>query len=141
MKHIDLKHEDYTVTLLTKEEYNKYGERIPMVKDWWWLRSPGYYSLYAAYVNFGGSVYDDGSNVHDDSHGVRPALNLTSLNLPIGEKFVALGNRWVMIDENLAISEDVITHRLYDTESNGWETSKLKPWLEQWCADGERREK
>ena len=140
MKHIDLKHEDYTVTLLTKEEYNEYMERIPLVNDWWWLRSPGRNSIYAASVHDGGSVDYSGDRVNNSINGVRPALNLTSLNHPIGEKFIALGNRWVMIDENLAISEDVVTHRRYDTESNVWETSELKAWLEQWCADGERKD-
>ena len=40
----------------------------------WWLRSPGYFSDYAAYVFHDGSVYDRGSSVDYDGRAVRPAL-------------------------------------------------------------------
>jgi len=42
-----------------------------------------------------------------------------------------------MIDDEFAISQDVITHRLYDSNSNEWETSELKVWLEEWAKKGE----
>ena len=47
--------------------------------SWWWLRSPGIYPNYAAYVYIGGEVHTDGSDV-DGLRGVRPALwlNLNS---------------------------------------------------------------
>ena len=41
---------------------------------WWWLRSPGYDSINAAYVNFEGSVAYDGLYVFNDCACVRPAL-------------------------------------------------------------------
>ena len=41
---------------------------------WWWLRSPGYYGNYAAYVKTGGSVHCTGDDVRNDTHCVRPAL-------------------------------------------------------------------
>ena len=41
---------------------------------WWWLRSPGYGSDYAASVNIGGSVYFSGNRVHYGGDAVRPAL-------------------------------------------------------------------
>ena len=41
---------------------------------WWWLRSPGINSYYAAYVYGGGSVLNYGSNVSLDDYAVRPAL-------------------------------------------------------------------
>ena len=52
--------------------------------SWWWLRSPGYDSFRAAYIYIDGSVNVLGSNVYDDSGGVRPALwlNLKS-NYPM----------------------------------------------------------
>ena len=45
---------------------------------WWWLRSPGLYGNFAAYVNYGGNVYRSGDGVDDSSVAVRPAfwLNL-----------------------------------------------------------------
>lgn len=41
---------------------------------WWWLRSPGYYSNFAAGVNGDGSVDEFGSSVNIDKYAVRPAL-------------------------------------------------------------------
>jgi hypothetical protein len=47
---------------------------------WWWLRSPGYDSLFAAGVYSDGSVLAHGNRVHLAHGGVRPAfwLNLDS---------------------------------------------------------------
>jgi len=42
-----------------------------------------------------------------------------------------------MIDDEFAISQDVITHRRYDDASNVWEMSELKTWLENWAIEGE----
>ena len=41
---------------------------------WWWLRSPGSISYYAAGVLSRGSVYCDGHSVDRDYNAVRPAL-------------------------------------------------------------------
>lgn len=137
MKTINLCSGQYEVTLLTKGEYMEHRNRIPLVNDWWWLRSPGYYSFIAAYVDIDGSVDNHGRNVGNVTYAVRPTLKSMSLNLPIGEHFIALGNRWIMIDNCMAISQDVITHRRYDTEKNVWETSELKQWLEEWAKEAD----
>jgi len=42
-------------------------------ESWWWLRSPGFYGLNAAYVNNGGWIYVDGNNVNLYG-GIRPAM-------------------------------------------------------------------
>ena len=39
---------------------------------WWWLRSPGYFQNYAAYVDPDGSLYD--THAHNEWGSVRPAL-------------------------------------------------------------------
>ena len=44
--------------------------------DSWWLRSPGRYAYYAAYVNFGGDVDDTGDYVDVTTYAVRPAFHL-----------------------------------------------------------------
>ena len=44
--------------------------------DSWWLRSPGRYAYYAAYVNFGGDVDDTGDYVDGTACAVRPAFHL-----------------------------------------------------------------
>lgn len=41
---------------------------------WWWLRSPGFDSYYAAFVIIFGSVYYHGYRVNSSSDAVRPAL-------------------------------------------------------------------
>ena len=42
--------------------------------SWWWLRSPGYSSAYAASVHRNGGVVVSGNSVSNYSGGVRPAL-------------------------------------------------------------------
>ncbi len=41
---------------------------------WWWLRSPGYVSNYAAMVSHDGFVNNDGNILDFDLNAVRPAL-------------------------------------------------------------------
>ena len=43
---------------------------------WWWLRSPGRNSYYAAVVYYSGWVYRHGFSVYYNYDGVRPALHL-----------------------------------------------------------------
>lgn len=43
---------------------------------WWWLRSPGHYTIYAAGVSNNGYVNANGSGVDDGNSAVRPALHL-----------------------------------------------------------------
>ena len=43
---------------------------------YWWLRSPGSYSTYAAFVNYDGHVYEGGDIVDSYKYDARPALNL-----------------------------------------------------------------
>ena len=52
-----------------KSDFSKTG-------SWWWLRSPGSYSLDAAEVNDDGWVGRNGSRVDSSYGGVRPALHL-----------------------------------------------------------------
>jgi hypothetical protein len=59
----------------TWNERKMFGEKELVRKTgWWWLRSPGYFSHFAAFVNYGGGVYVRGSNVSNSSVSVRPAL-------------------------------------------------------------------
>lgn len=139
MKYINLTHENYEITLLTKEEYETYNgmHRIPSVRNWWWLRSPGNDYLFAACVNYDGDVYAIGHYVISTDGAVRPALKSEILNLSVGTMFAALGNTWIMIDDHFAISVDVVSHEKYDVRINTWETSYLKLWLEKWATDRE----
>lgn len=139
MRYINLTSGNYEITLLTKEEYEKYNgmNRIPIVNYWWWLRSPGYDKNVAANVGIGGGVGDYGIGVGNCYGAVRPALKSKILNLSVGTMFTALGNTWIMIDDHFAISVDVVSHQKYDDLTNTWETSYLKGWLEKWAIDRE----
>ena len=72
------------VFLLSIDEVNKY---FPSAQStYWWLRSPGCVSNYAAYVHADGSVDSRGNNVLNDAvygtkYGVRPALWIDISNL------------------------------------------------------------
>lgn len=139
MRYINLTSGNYEITLLTKEEYEKYNgmHRIPIVNNWWWLRSPGTDQNHAAIVYRGGSVGDNGNYVDYDFCAVRPALKSKILNLSVGTMFAALGNTWIMIDDHFAISVDIVSHQKYDDLTSTWETSYLKIWLEKWARDRE----
>ena len=45
------------ITLLSIDEAKQLPRKVLAASDWWWLRSPGYYSIDAAFVHFGGYVY------------------------------------------------------------------------------------
>jgi RNA polymerase subunit RPABC4/transcription elongation factor Spt4 len=61
---------------LLSDQYN--DARIAYDSDgnasWWWLRSPGIHSLYAANVFDDGWVFVNGNSVNNSDGGVRPAL-------------------------------------------------------------------
>lgn len=139
MRYINLTSGNYEITVLTNEEYEKYNDlnRIPLVGNWWWLRSPGYNQRSATGVNSVGDVSHCGAGVYNDDGAVRPALKSEILNLSVGTMFTALGNTWIMIDDHFAISVDVVSHQKYDDDTNTWETSYLKSWLEKWAIDRE----
>lgn len=146
MKYIDLHTGEYEITLLTKEEYQKYNgmHRIPAVNESWWLRSPGHDQGYVSFAHSGGDLFYFSGGVSSygyyvccDFCAVRPALKSKVLNLSVGTMFAAIGNTWIMIDDHFAISVDVVSHQKYDDNTNTWETSYLKSWLENWAIDRE----
>ncbi len=62
--------------------YDDCDENDPLYGScWWWLRSPGTRSSYAAYVNRDGSVSLNGINVSIGNGAVRPALWIDNSNL------------------------------------------------------------
>ena len=67
---------DTRVSTNTPYVASKYNMSSSGVGDWWWLRSPGDYSYYAANVSNTGSVCYNGRHVHSNRYAVRPALHL-----------------------------------------------------------------
>lgn len=124
-------------TLLSIEEYKKYESIIPLLKKWWWLRSPGYYQSYAAGVSDDGGVYERGINVAFDFYAVRPALKIqisNSESFKSGDKLDLLDKKWTVLDvlkkEIYILCNESIGNHKFDSKSNIWETSELKTWLE-----------
>jgi hypothetical protein len=64
------------IFLLSIDEVKKYfkDDNDRALGSWWWLRSPGYTSRYAASVYYGGLVDVNGDIVDYGGGGVRPAL-------------------------------------------------------------------
>lgn len=132
------------IYLLSEKEYQYYKKDLPLIIGWWWLRSPGYDSNYAACVFDDSSVYDHG-NISSDSGGIRPALNLEHLKSKIytahyklvnGKfpyRFTWAGVTWRTLEEDkLAIAEMPIFYSKFDDESNAYETSFIRNKLLQW---------
>ena len=67
--------DDY-IYLLSIAEANNLGSDVRNCGSWWWLRSPGSTSDFAAVVSDSGQVDTGGCNVDYDAFGVRPTLNL-----------------------------------------------------------------
>lgn len=75
-------HNGDSVTLLSKEEYEKYKPLIPKRNTYWWTRSPSIsHANNACTVYPSGSVYTSNGN---GAHGVPPpACEFSSTNLTI----------------------------------------------------------
>lgn len=135
MNKIEIKQFDISeineITLLSIEEAGKVPVSILACGEWWWLRSPGYYQYDATYVYIGGGVYELGDYVYSDNIAVRPAFRINNLESEIGGK-IMVGKTWcTVVDEGLALADCIIggSHR-FDKESNNWETSELKAFIE-----------
>ena len=106
--------------------------------NYWWLRSPGYGSSYAADVNIFGYVNTVGNYVYDTYSVVRPALEISnpeSSELAIGDRFNLFGYDWTVIFRDMALCDTGIGRHRFDPERNNWEASELKTWLEDWLKE------
>ena len=120
------------IFLLSIEEYKKYEKYILKINTCWWLRSPCYDSISAAYVISGGSVDSSGDVVSNDCISVRPALrisNLSSFNLNPRDIIQIFGIDWIVLDKDLVIAKEAIGRHMFDEESNDYENSKIKKYL------------
>ena len=128
------------ITLLSVEEYEKYIDNIPKYDEWWWLRSPGNDSYYAAVIDGDGSVCYGGDGVGDDDDAVRPIIILQSNNFQIKDNFILAGHIWTLIDNDKAICNDGIGNTYFRrnwqaSDANDYEVSDIKKWLENWAKD------
>lgn len=130
------------ITLLSIEEYYRYRSLIPYLNKYWWLRSPGYDSLHAAYVCSSGAVDDYGFYVYCTDIGVRPALRISvsdSSEFLRGCSIELFDKTWTVLDitgdQIYVLADNIIGGHIFDTKSNVWETSELKAWLQEWVKE------
>jgi hypothetical protein len=77
-------------TLLSIEEAWNLPNRLMAYKNWWWLRSHGYFQYCIAGVCCNGAIDAVGNDVDFDEASIRPTLkikNLSSSNFGIGGVF------------------------------------------------------
>ncbi len=131
------------ITLLSEEEYVSCKAYIKPLLDWYWLRSPGDSCRDAKLVNENDSFYVFFNIMTDVRFYVRPALrigNLGSLNLEAGNFFMLGGYKWTVISDELALCDETVGKTVFkenwtEEESNKYETSDVKKWLEKWAED------
>lgn len=133
----DLSVHFYGITLLSSKEYDEYKNIIPIINGWWWLRSSG------SHRSFATEVYNDDSPcsryVSNVSGCVRPALigNFKSSNLRYSDKFILIGYNWTVLNDWLALCDDVVGKTYFRkdanaSDANDFEHSDIKKWLYRW---------
>jgi hypothetical protein len=131
---------DDRIFLLSIEEYEKYKKVIPHKNCCWWLRSPGQWFNYTAFVTLDDSVCDRGSLVYDTRIAIRPAIKYSETKLhTLNALFTKYGTTWVVIDpfEQIAIAENPIHFMEFDRCRNDYESSDIRAFLLQWDKERE----
>ena len=125
------------IYLLSAEEYEQYKKSIPLIDELWWLRSPGCFSDYAAFVRgLSGSVDYDGHLVVVHYFAVRPALNISNLKLAVqNNRIEYLGVEWIILDTSTAIAAEPIFHSRFGVRSNNYSRSPIRRQLLNWYSD------
>ena len=131
-----------TITLLSMEEYEKH-RNIILKTSWWWLKTP--YPKYDKCVRAVGRNGDLGFDTcYVSGAGVRPfcIFNLESSNplfwhkpeALVGSKIQYGKYKWTILNtengELHALCDEFIAYSCFDKNTNIWEESELKVWLE-----------
>lgn len=131
---------DIKATLLSTGEHAQYEDIIPYIDENWWLRSPGLPWNAANEVR-----YIRGTDCLRCSHtahlGVRPAFVLSTPDASLykaGDK-VQIANfecPCTVLESNngslYVLADQLIGYRIFDKETNVWEKSCLKEWLDSY---------
>jgi hypothetical protein len=129
------------ITLLSKNEFEQYKDIIPVVHHRWWLCTPGGFWKHAFCVGNDGNINDKyGIGINCFYIGVRPfcvfeaSTSDTAFWLKPGSEFSFGEYHWTILDikdDNVyALCNKIIGKNCFDKQSNDWETSQLKRWLE-----------
>ena len=124
------------ITLLSKDEYFKNKELIPLVKGGWWLCSQGDLDDLAAYVSGrSGGIRVTGCYV-GDTLGVRPALKIEHYeHLKPGEKVIIKDLSFTILNDGILLCDTIVSKVMFDETSNNYDTSYIKTWLENWAQE------
>ena len=129
------------VTLLSKEEYKENKNLIPLINEWWWLRSPGSYQDNAVIVFPDGPLFD--YNVNKDCVVVRPALKIKNhksyVFLP-GDTIRVADTMWTILRDGLAICDEYIGRMCFRKDfqaidANDYEKSDVKKFVDKWAKE------
>ena len=130
------KHDISEVFLLSADEWEVAIAMVPNVPvesdGWWWLRSQGRNSAYAACVDVGGNVYHRGHSIYYSHNYVRPAFRIPhsiSNNYHPGDKVTVLNTSCTVIASGVALADNIICQHEFDTESNNYNTSKIRSFI------------
>ena len=136
-----------TITILDKDEFEKYKPLIRSLNRRWWLKSPGLNEWFMQVV-FSDEDRNNVRNASGDhitaSRYVRPSL---WINLPmndprifykpeklIGQKIRFRGYVWTVLDVNndawYILCDTTLGAVQYNVQAVDWENSNLKYWLE-----------
>ena len=119
---------------LSDVQYEAYKHIIPSVPERWWLQTAASDSntLVKTINNYGDEVLFPCTN---ETVYVRPALIING-PMPVGCIVEFAGVKWTVVSSIyktvVAVCNNVIAQRQFDFNSNEWETSELKAWLEEW---------
>ena len=128
------------IFLMSIDEYKFYKNRIPTLKTSWWLRSPGHGRRYAAGVYDIGAVSHGGFCIYDDNRCIRPVIKLLRdseySSVDIGSNITFHNHRFIVIDFDdyyiYAISISGLWFSYFDSDSNNYEDSYIRKWLNTW---------
>lgn len=127
-------------TLLSIKEAEKLPLELRKYANWWWLRSPGKDSDFAASVNTLGTVLYNGDAISSSRDAVRPALQIKNMqpsNLQIGDIFEFGGKIFKIISDNLAFCLTDIGMCEFRKDwkaenANDYENSDVKKYVDEW---------
>lgn len=121
------------IYLLSKEEYERYENKIPPINCDWWLRTPCDNNNGVATVGCDGFVGDDGMYCYNPFIAIRPVIKIPYSNL-IGKRIIMYNFSWIVIDKDLAIAEVPIAFMEFG-EDKDYEISYVREFLLNWIQD------
>lgn len=134
-------------TLLTIDEAKLLPERLKAYRNWW-LKTPGSYSCYAAYVDYNGFIHSHGGYIRNNLNVVRPALiisNLESSEFKFGDRFEFGGKEFEIVFDYLAfcltdIGQCAFKKDWNADDKNNYEQSDVKQFINEWFEKAKVRE-